>query len=103
MKRLLLFSAIAFSSLFITTGSILAEPKETKPVPVQHDWEQIHLHTEDRLVDKYKKKINTLVSHHYHDVHVYRTIHVYTYRCSIHGEYKSIVDMSNKRIEEQPH
>ncbi|MRG85870.1 hypothetical protein [Salinibacillus xinjiangensis] len=94
---------------FITSLSILFSPiqlaaEEDDGVQgIHHDWEEVHRHQEEKLVDTFKKKIKTLVSHHYHDYHVYRTITVYTYKCNLHGEYKTKADISDKRVEKQPH
>lgn len=70
---------------------------------ITHDWEKVHSHSEEHLVDTYKKKVQTLVSYHYHDYHVYRTVTVHTYRCTLHGEYKTKTHISDKRVEKQPH
>ncbi len=93
----------AISLVTLTGTNTNAETKVEEKLKEEHSWEQVHVHTEEQLVDKYKKKVKTIAYHHYHDVHVYRTIQVFTYYCPIHNEYKSVVDISNKREEEQPH
>lgn len=68
-----------------------------------HDWEQVHVSTEDKLIDKYEKKIDTFAGVHYHDYHVYHTIKTVVFRCALHGDYKTKTIIHNTRHEEQTH
>ncbi|GAA0480084.1 hypothetical protein GCM10008986_00730 [Salinibacillus aidingensis] len=82
----------------------LASAKEDdQPKGITHDWEKVHTYSKEHLVDSFQKKVQTFVSYHYHDYHVYRTITVHTYRCTLHGEYKTKTHLSDKRVEKQPH